>query len=286
MVKIQVNSQGKAYFTSGNKVLMAPNSGGGGGDTITATNMTGSTVNSGDKVWINENNGNYSLIAFNTDNRNFTTMGNPAISNKVVSNITGYNYLKFPITFNPLNNTWEIYTKINIESTYNKRYVLCLRKQDNFDNADKYGIGIGVNNMHFLIFGSTSGSDWEIHDTEGTYTILTDTDYWVKFGWNGTEYYLEYSLDGQTFTRDITITLATPVYSPLLCGFLGVFVSTDAFSPFTSGSIDLTQTYIKINNSVVWSAYGVEVTSSSYTGIADGTIAAGSSGLVRTVLES
>lgn len=48
MVKIQVNSQGKAYFTSGNKVLLAS----GGGDSVTATNITNAAINSGDKVWI------------------------------------------------------------------------------------------------------------------------------------------------------------------------------------------------------------------------------------------
>ena len=50
MVKIQVNSQGKAYITSGGKALLS--SGGGGGDTISAINNTGSSIESGDKVFI------------------------------------------------------------------------------------------------------------------------------------------------------------------------------------------------------------------------------------------
>ena len=50
-MKIQVNSQGKAYYTSGGKVLVAPD---GGCDNITATNLTGGTISNGAKVWINK----------------------------------------------------------------------------------------------------------------------------------------------------------------------------------------------------------------------------------------
>lgn len=76
MVKIQVNSQGKAYFTSGNKVLLA-----GGGSSITATNITGSTVNEGDKVYIAANT-NLKLINYGA----FTSLGYTGIASETIAN--------------------------------------------------------------------------------------------------------------------------------------------------------------------------------------------------------
>lgn len=43
MVKIQVNSQGKAYTTSSGKVLISNGSGGGGSGVITSLNVTPTT---------------------------------------------------------------------------------------------------------------------------------------------------------------------------------------------------------------------------------------------------
>lgn len=48
MTKVQTNSQGKVYITSGGKALLATES--GGGDTIFLPNESGATINAGDKV--------------------------------------------------------------------------------------------------------------------------------------------------------------------------------------------------------------------------------------------
>lgn len=78
MIKIQVNSQGKAYYTSAGKVLLAPE---GSGAQVRAKNYTGSNILEGEKVYIASNT-NLSLIPYSS----FTSLGYTGIAAENIDN--------------------------------------------------------------------------------------------------------------------------------------------------------------------------------------------------------
>ena len=116
------------------------------------------------------------------------------------------------------------------------------------------------------------------------FTLTTNTTYWVKFGWTGSEYYLDYSIDGTNYTRDLTIAAATPAYSSSNHTLLGLY-STN-FKDGFSGTLDLSECYIKVNNSIWWNYRVIQIQMTEYTltGYAQENIASGSIGNVKTVL--
>lgn len=271
-MKIQVNSLGKAYLSSDNKLLKADT------DTITAVNNTGSNITSGSKVWVNKN-GTYSLISFYTNYQDFTKNGSPTINTttKVVSGFSTSNYLSMDKNPNfsqeAHSNPWEAYAKINISSL-------------NYFNPI-YGGGSGswmpdlyvtANNVLGMSLSST-GSSYDIADgVSGTTVLSANTDYWIKFGWNGTEYYAELSTDGKNYIREVTISSTTPISSrsyQLLIGF--------RVGNYFHGSIYLNDCFINLNNQRWWSAYFSGIDENTLTGIAQENISAGSSGLVKVM---
>lgn len=110
-------------------------------------------------------------------------------------------------------------------------------------------ISLGINQSHFRFFAGTSGSSWDIANavTATDYTVLTDTKYYIKFIFDGTKYSLNYSLDDVTYIEGcyVNSSLIIGDYTPNIgCRFIGT-------TPFL-GSIDLTNTYIKVNNNIWW----------------------------------
>ena len=172
----------------------------------------------------------------------------PVLENTgLVSNFSTSNYLQLRNAFNPANNPWEVQVKFTTSSNVTTVQEI-LHSRKGTGSSGRYGIGLSIDNTHFNFFCSSDGSDW-LFDLYGTYTILTNTTYWVKIGWDGTEYYLEYSLNGETYTRDITNASTSGVYSPLTSSFIGVW-NNGSFTNAFGGSIDLSETYIKVDNSL------------------------------------
>ena len=182
---------------------------------------------------------------------NFSVIGSLNIDylTSTVSGFSTSNYIQLRDAFNPGNNPWEVQVKFTTSSDVTTNQQI-LHSRMGTGNSGRFGIGLSFENTHFNFYCSTNGSSWSF-DLYGTYTILTNTTYWVKIGWDGTEYYLEYSLDGETYTRDITNASTSGVYSPLTSSFIGV-VNTGSFTNAFGGSIVFSETNIKINDSVWW----------------------------------
>ena len=279
MVKIQVNSQGKAYYTSAGKVLLAPES----GDVIAATNTTGSAISNGDKVWIEPSGNNYNLINFRSAlYNNFTVVGRPTVdaSTGVVSNFGNYDYLTLPQSLNPANSPWEVKSKFTTSYDVNSAQGV-FQTITAYSDDGQYGICFMIleGKLDFSI--STDGTSW-LFDTRGTHTLSTHTTYWVKFGWTGTEYYVDYSTDGTNYIRDVTENSTTPVFSLSNYTLLGIYswAGRDNFR----GTLDLSQTYIEVNNLIWWDPKGVQITEYTLTGFAQENIDNSASGKVKTVL--
>lgn len=145
---------------------------------------------------------------------------------------------------------WELQVKFNTSNvTTRQKLNGCVNSVDyNFPTVE-----LGRNgNAKFLIDISSNGSSWNISDTTGTYTILPNTDYWIRYGWTGTVYYLDYSLDGITFIRDIEVMSSVAAYkSSYYMGIGNDMWSSSSQAPFL-GIIDLSETYIKINDEIWW----------------------------------
>lgn len=278
MVKIQVNSQGKAYYTSG-KVLLAPES----SDVIAATNTTGSAISNGDKVWIEQSGNNYNLINFRSAlYNNYTIVGSPTVntSTGVVSGFSSSSYLTLPQSLNPANSPWEVRLKFATSNDINLSQGL-FQTITAYSENGQYGIILMIYEGKLDLGISVDGTSW-LFDTRGTHNLSSNTTYWVKFGWTGSEYYLDYSMDGINYIRDVTENSSTPAYSSSNYTVLGIYSWSvkDSFR----GTLDLSQTYIKVNNSIWWNPRAIQITEDTLTGYAQENIASGSTGNVKTVL--
>ena len=253
---------------------------GGGGEQIEATNNTGSNILEGDKVWIEPSGNDYNLINLHYAYSNFTVVGNPSIntSTGVVSGFSQSSYLTLPQSLNPANSPWEVKLKF---TTSNSITGGLFQTITSYSENGRFGICLlaAAGRLDFAI--SSNGSSW-LFDRTTNFTLATNTTYWVKFGWTGTTYYLDYSTDGTNYTRDITENGTTASYSSSNYTLLGIY-STN-FKDGFSGTLDLSDCYIKVNNSIWWNPRVISITEDTLTGYAQENIASGSSGTIRTVL--
>lgn len=236
----------RSYENCIGSALPSGSGGGGSADTITAINKTGSDISAGDKVWLNHESG-YSY--------NFDVVGALNVNNEtsVISNFTTTNYLQLQTPFNPQSSSWEVLCKITTGSSVSTQQNIFKSGISAPDAAGRFGCYLAINQSKFQISVSSDGTSWDlVHDTAGTYTLSTNTTYYVKFGWNGTQYYLEYSLDGVTFTRDITASSSTAVYGSLGVTLFGLNWWDNAYQAPFLGTIDLSGTKISLGGSDWW----------------------------------
>lgn len=256
--------------------------GGSGGEQIEATNNTGSAILEGDKVWIEPSGNNYNLINFRAAYSNFTVVGSPivSVSSGVVSGFSSSSYLTLPQSFNPVDKPWEVKLRFTTFNDVNSSQGL-FQTITAYSDAGQYGICLMIYQGKLDLSISANGTSW-LFDTRGTHTLSTNTTYWLKSGWTGTEYYIDYSTDGANYIRDVTENSTTPVFSLSNYTLLGIY--SWRVKDYFRGMLDLSESYIKVNNSIWWSSGGMQITESTLTGYAQENIASGSSGKVLTLL--
>lgn len=273
-MKIQVNSQGKAYLTSQNKVLEAIE----GADTITATNNTGGSISTGDKVMIHKSGSNYVLFPVYSDIPNFVKSGDVAVVDKRAYNFYTYRHIDLFNIFNPAQDTpWEVQLKVLTPTSITRRNLL-IGSGDGFFRG---GFSIELNNQSKFGAGiSSDNSSWNIGWMSGTTTVSTNTIYWIKIAFDGSKYSLELSVDGVNYNTEATITSSTKI-NPSRILIIG---NTAGNGDYWLGSVYLDGCYIKYNGQIWWSAYFPNTYDDVLTGIATENIASGSTGSVKTIL--
>lgn len=188
----------------------------------------------------------------------YTTQGNPSIINGIASGFSINNYLKLSNNFTPGSYAWEIKFKVMTGNNVQNHYDFFGSSND----TDWKHIGIGTQNAHFKIYLSSTGSRWDIGISEGSHTISVNTSYYLKLIYNTASYQLFVSTDNENWTNDITIQNATPIYQNSAVQAIGAN-RVGGGNYYWPGSIDLNETYIKVNN-VLW--FGKEDwTPSTYT---------------------
>lgn len=98
----------------------------------------------------------------------------------------------------------------------------------------------------FQFESSTNGSSWGV-SIVGASSPVEDTWYWVRFGWNGSTYFIDVSTDGTNFTRDVSLnsTTASIASQNML---IGRTWDTSNGGSYWRGVVDLKESWIKKGN--------------------------------------
>ena len=195
---------------------------------------------------------------YNFDKQNFVVYGTPTFSEGVVSNFSSNSY----ITPGPINfgsNTWEMVFKTKFKSGTSYQRI-CGTKDDNPNAQIVVAVG---SDSKLCTWISSAGTNWDIASTNvGINTLSTDTDYYIKIEFTGTNYIISLSSDNETYTEEINVESNSTIYNPNVDFWIG---NAESQSYPWQGSIDLKECYIKINDKLVWVPYSDYVTISSHT---------------------
>lgn len=179
---------------------------------------------------------------------NATVVGSFAkIDKGVASGFDETHYLTLPIVFNPETRPWEIVTKIKTPSsfaTYN-----CV-----WGTIGTYRDGLQFVGNKIYLYLSSNGTSWDISGTSlaSTVTFNTNTTYYFKTYFTGTEYKVDYKTEDGEYANCITLSSSTPIFSST-SHFIGLGTNRGNTAWLGDGSIDLNESYIKINGERWWS---------------------------------
>ena len=192
-----------------------------------------------------------SYFAQDTSMRNITIVGSPTNNDGVFSNFSTSNRLVINQPFNTGNNTFEAIVKVTTGNDVSTTQYI----------NSQAGIATGafeirLFNGKFSLLISYNGEGASSPNGEtgaGTYTVLTNTTYWLKVKFTGSAYTLDYSLDGESYTNDVTINSSTTIVQGRNIFFGSDYTGSSYSDPFL-GSIDLNETSIYINDTLWWQA--------------------------------
>jgi hypothetical protein len=176
---------------------------------------------------------------------NVTLVGSPTISNGVVSGFSTSKYLRTQnVVFQ---SNWEVCVKFTTGSDVTTlAWVVG-------GGGSQNRLIIGYEKSKFRIILSSNNTSANLANISGSYTVKTNTTYWLKVQFTGTQYVMSYSTDGKTFTTDYTLTSSTKLYEdgkPLSLG--ANQYSNGVNGAMATGSIDLKECYIKQNGNITW----------------------------------
>lgn len=182
---------------------------------------------------------------------NFEIVGTLTDNDGVFSGYNESNYIRLENEFNPGNNPWEMVLKITTGDSFkSSEYWFGCENGNN-------GLLLVVVNDHLGWFLSSTGSSWNIASSDVNYILSTNTTYLVRASYDLSTYKLEVSSDdGQTWSTSSTIN-STERISP--CYLFGG-ASWDKSSAYFGGSIDMKESYIKVDGNYWWTAYSLPFT--------------------------
>ena len=175
-----------------------------------------------------------------------TTVGSPTIVDGVASGFSSSNYLSIG-TFAPTT-PWEAVFRVKTPNTAGARYFL-----GNLGYGLVVGSTAATNKVGMKLFCSSNGTSWNLANIAAVGQLELDTFYYIRFGFSGTEYYIEYSSDGITYTgRSVSNSTTNIISSNLLIG-IGY-----GSNYYWSNEVDLNNSYIKVNGAYFLMPYGLQ----------------------------
>lgn len=170
---------------------------------------------------------------------NITTVGSPTLSNGILSNTSQSNYGIISEDFKPSSSSYEIVINLNCSDVSRNQYFFYLG-----DSSKSFGgISLNIDTSQLYIWGNNPNN--QLLEGRGVTTLSSDTDYWIKFTFDGTNTYKMYlSTDGVNYTQEISTTSNLKITNdnnePTMVGY------------DLDGSINLLNTYIKIGDTLWW----------------------------------
>lgn len=177
------------------------------------------------------------------DNYNKAGAVSTNIATGLVSGFSASNYLSLPSAFSPNGSTWEYYIKFTTGSDVSTSQGLTSALGTSNGCTPFY-----VDTGNLACFLSSNGSSWDIALKETVMAVATNTTYKMKAEFTGTAYNW-YLWQNDDWSLVKTISSSTATYDGLTM-ILGS--NRGQNNPFL-GTIDLSETYIKINGSIWWS---------------------------------
>lgn len=177
---------------------------------------------------------------------NLTIVGNPTITQGQVSDFAHNKYLQFPFALD-LTDATSVSIVMDITTGDD------VTTQQNILNS-YYGLALAVISGHLVLGISSNGSSWDIANAvAGTFDVETETTYFLRLGWTGTDYVLEVSTDGgDTFTTDISVaSTVIPNETQVYIGASNNLYGAGTAYPF-GGSVNLNKWAITYNGQIFW----------------------------------
>lgn len=198
---------------------------------------------------LSEYNDASSTDELDTYNKQIIKVGTLTDNDGVISGFSTSNYCELPKLFNPNTNTWEIVECIKLTNFSET----C----DIFSSvaANDYGIHLQIQTDGKIhIYLSSNGTSQNIaSNVAGTSILSTDTKYYIKAVFTGSAYVVYSSTTGDFTGEEITeITISS---TSALCSMSQSILGRNANPSYPqplNGSIDLKESYIKINNELWW----------------------------------
>lgn len=266
------------------------------GDEITATNTTGSAIASGDKVWVNGEDvytRDFTLNSYqgsnivNDTNKTFISTGSAGSLNGQIQSNVNKSLSSLEICLKWKTNQLSYNTSINMANI--------------FGDSTK-GLQ-AVTGIHIAI---SSTGDFVISNTYGTIGTIEQANInsWNKIkivlesGENSSTDYSLYVFENNAWTLKTSGTNNTVFGDNFIDSIIKIGTNTYVESSY--GTIiceyDLSECYVKIDGNTVWTPYtktgttysiinDTDITSTSFTGVAQEAIANNATGAVKTLLE-
>ena len=188
--------------------------------------------------------------------QNVLVIGSPTINEQgVVSGFSTANYIR-PTAFKPESSPWEMMFKVTTGEDVTTEQ--CIFGVEDITNQ-RAGFGMSVHNGFFSIrlMTASSGTSWTFGG-DGTIAVQPNTTYNLKAGWDGNTYSLQVMKEGaSTYITDISYTSSSPIYriSNENEDTIGVMMrNSSTIYPFL-GSIDLSESYMKVNGEYYWTGF-------------------------------
>ena len=182
--------------------------------------------------------------------KNYTPYGTAVVDENYIltaSDSTGSG-LDVDLMLNVPSDPWEISFKATIGDTVpNDAYVFLREK------SDQKGIRLGIADNNFIWLVS-NGSQWMSYNGyQGTYTVQPNTTYFIKAGYDveSDRYYVKYSLDGKTYTTDVSYASVNGGRVNMTC--------KDRISATNMTQIDLNSFEITVGGRVFWRPLGYKM---------------------------
>ena len=174
------------------------------------------------------------------------------VKNKIMSGFNSSNYGYLLQSFDPQNyDNWEFLFKTKYKINGNAVQRLC--GAINSTSVSQIIIGAGSDSGNKLkLWLSSSGTSWNICSGNSGVTILKDDiDYYFKMMFDGNKYELLSSTDKENWITEISVSSSTKLNSNNSAFLLG----NAELAGYWNGSIDLSESYIKVNDEIWWNPY-------------------------------